>query len=80
MEDRHNESGILHTVYIVKAYLKSTQKNMHEERDRRGDAVALSLLFLLLFLQAHCAALDQLRKRLARVSLRDSKSEMRMNQ
>lgn len=54
-------------------------QNVRKERDKVANAVSLSSLFLLLFLQAHCAALDQLRKRQAGVSLQYSKSEMRMH-
>lgn len=54
---------------------------MQEERDGRGDAVALSSLILLLFLQAHCAALDQPRKKIGQSEFcQIVKGEMRMNQ
>ncbi|XP_037604505.1 sodium channel, voltage-gated, type IV, beta b isoform X2 [Sebastes umbrosus] len=51
--------------YYKKYWKRLIKKSdVQEERDGRGDAVALSSLILLLFLQAHCAALDQPRKKI----------------
>lgn len=73
--------GLFRNTESEKRSWKQWNENITKKcvQGKRADALSLPSLILWLFLQAHCAALDQLRRRLEGVSLQYSTSEVIMN-